>query len=82
LHTPKGCINYDGPAETLAKEMAKLNKYPVKSYIGYETAGSLGTYAGKELQIPTITLELKNESSQKLYTKNKESLLFIIRFRL
>lgn len=33
--------------------------YPVTEDIGYPTPGSLGTYAGKELGIPTITLEIE-----------------------
>jgi murein peptide amidase A len=58
VHQPYKVINYDGPAEGLAKEMAKANNYPVKASIGYPTPGSFGTYAGVKNRIPTITLEL------------------------
>ena len=52
------CVNYDGPAQALARAMADRCRYPVKHHIGYETPGSFGTYAGIEGRIPTITLEL------------------------
>jgi murein peptide amidase A len=58
LHTPYQVINFDGPARMLAEAMALANGYPVVADIGYATPGSFGTYAGKERNIPTITLEL------------------------
>ncbi len=58
VHQPYRVVNYDGPAQRLASEMAKRNKYPVKPSIGYPTPGSFGTYAGIKHRIPTITLEL------------------------
>src|SRR3989338_3005335 len=51
-------INYDGPAEKLARAMAKHNSYPVTDHVGYATPGSLGTYAGTEQGIAVITYEL------------------------
>ena len=66
IHTTsqgRHCVNYDGPAEALAKDMAQPNSFPVKPYIGYPTSGSLGSYAGLERQIPTITLELPQDES-------------------
>jgi protein MpaA len=75
------CNNYDGPAKKLAETMQKYNKYPVKSYIGYPTPGSLGTYAGKERKIPTITLELPNNISiEKSWLQNKDALIAAIKF--
>lgn len=58
LHAPYKVVNYDGPAEDIAKKISEIIKYPVESSIGYPTPGSFGTYAGIERQIPTITLEL------------------------
>ncbi|UCG15104.1 MAG: DUF2817 domain-containing protein [Phycisphaerales bacterium] len=52
------CNNFDGPGRAVARRMATRNGYPVKASIGYATPGSFGTWAGKELQIPTVTLEL------------------------
>ncbi|MBD3175466.1 MAG: DUF2817 domain-containing protein [Armatimonadia bacterium] len=58
LHAPLAVVNYDGPAEDLAKAIAEVNGYPVSGDIGYPTPGSFGTYAGVERAIPTVTLEL------------------------
>lgn len=62
IHSPHRCINYDGPAKDLADLMARYNHYPVKPTMGYRTPGSFGTYAGKERNIPCITLELSAKS--------------------
>ncbi len=59
IHAPLHCINYDGPAEKLAREMAQLSGYPVRENIGYPTPGSFGSWAGADLNIPVITLELR-----------------------
>ena len=58
LHSPYKVINYDGPADALAHAMAAHCGYPVVTDIGYPTPGSFGNYAGHQLQIPVITLEL------------------------
>jgi len=58
VHSPLHCVNYDGPAEEIARELAAVSGYPLKESIGYPTPGSLGSYAGEDLGIPTITLEL------------------------
>ncbi|MGE4233401.1 MAG: DUF2817 domain-containing protein [Bacteriovoracia bacterium] len=52
-------VNYNGPSQEWAQELAKVCGYPVTSDIGYPTPGSLGTFAGKERSIPTITLEIE-----------------------
>jgi protein MpaA len=70
------CNNYDGPGRKLAHLMAKYNKYPVSSTIGYPTPGSFGTWAGVERAIPTITLELpSHHSSKRCWEDNREALL-------
>ncbi|MGY2752560.1 murein peptide amidase A [Thermostichus sp. MS-CIW-21] len=51
-------VNYNGPALELAQVMAARNGLPVTDDIGYPTPGSLGTWAGQERRIPTLTLEL------------------------
>jgi len=63
LHAPYRVVNYDGDAKQQAEEISKLTGYPVEEDIGYPTPGSFGTYAGKERQIPTITLELPEDKS-------------------
>ena len=42
----------------MAGAMAQASGFPLCRDIGYETTGSLGSYAGKDLNIPTVTLEL------------------------
>lgn len=63
LHEPLQCVDYDGPGEELAKVMSAVCPLPVKK-LG-SRPGSLGSYAGVTLGIPTITLELpKNAATQ------------------
>ncbi|MHC4477900.1 MAG: DUF2817 domain-containing protein [Planctomycetota bacterium] len=57
---PNGCIDYDGPAKELADRMAERCDLTVAK-LG-AAAGSLGSYAGVELQIPVITMELPKEA--------------------
>jgi len=56
IHQPWACIDYDGPGTALAVRMAQYCDLPIKK-LGAEP-GSLGSYAGLELGIPVITLEL------------------------
>lgn len=56
IHQPYDCIDYDGPAEHLAKVMAAECPLPVRK-LG-AAPGSLGSYAGLELAIAIITMEL------------------------
>ena len=53
---PKGCIDYDGPGKVLAEKMAQHCDLPVEK-LG-AAPGSLGSYAGEDLGIPCITVEL------------------------
>lgn len=71
LHAPYRVVNYDGNAEIYAKQISEITGYPVEADIGYETPGSFGTYAGKERNIPTITLELpEDKTDEELWTEN------------
>ena len=62
VHQPLNCIDYDGPGEAIAARMAQDCDLPVKK-IGARP-GSLGSYTGEALKIPTITLELPPEASK------------------
>jgi murein peptide amidase A len=63
LHEPLQCVDYDGPAEALAAAMSEYCPLPVKK-LG-SRPGSLGSYAGVTLGIPTITFELpRNAATQ------------------
>ncbi len=61
LHQPLTCIDYDGPAKALAARMAANCKLPVKK-LGARP-GSLGSYTGEELGIPTVTVEFPRNAS-------------------
>lgn len=70
------CNNYDGPGRDLAELMARYNGYPPEASIGYPTPGSFGTWAGQELQIPTLTLELPAAASdEQCWANNRQALL-------
>ena len=57
-----GCIDYDGLAGDLARRMARYCPLPVDK-LGAQP-GSLGSYAGLNLLIPIITLEMQTSDSQ------------------
>ena len=56
IHQPVACVDYDGPGASLARVMAEAGGMKVKR-LGARP-GSLGSFAGATLGIPTITLEL------------------------
>jgi len=62
IHQPLACIDYDGPALALARRMAEYCNLPLIK-LGPKP-GSLGSYAGVTLRIPTITLELPRTSDR------------------
>ncbi len=62
LHQPLNCIDYDGPGKALAMYMARHCPLPVKK-LGARP-GSLGSYTGEDLKIPTITVELPRSASE------------------
>jgi protein MpaA len=61
IHQPLNCIDYDGPGRALAARLAQYCELPVKK-LGARP-GSLGSYTGEGLGIPTITLELPKSAS-------------------
>jgi protein MpaA len=74
------CNNYDGPGKALAEKMAVHNGYPVTGTIGYPTPGSFGSWAGIDLGIPVITLELPRElPGAKAWETNRQALLVALR---
>jgi protein MpaA len=62
IHQPLNCIDYDGPGHALATHIAQFCKLPVKK-LGARP-GSLGSYSGEELGIPTVTVEFPAAASQ------------------
>lgn len=62
IHSPLNCIDYDGPGQAIAARMAQDCDLEVKK-LGARP-GSLGSYTGEALGIPTITLELPPEAGK------------------
>lgn len=62
LHQPLACVDWDGPAEEIAKKVAEACGLPLKK-LGARR-GSLGRYAGVDRGIPVINIELPEEASQ------------------
>lgn len=56
IHQPLACIDHDGPAEGLAEHIAKHSDLPICK-LGAKH-GSLGSYAGVNMEIPVVTIEL------------------------
>jgi len=65
LHSWKPMLNINGNCRNVAEVIAKYNGYEITEDIGYPTPGSLGTYAGLERQIPTITYEFERHMDPK-----------------
>lgn len=62
-HSPLDIVDFDGPADEYAAAAGEASGYPVDPPdTGTVPAypGSFGSYAGLDLQIPTITLELED----------------------
>ena len=62
LHSWKPMLNINGDLPE-AKIIADRTGYVIEPDIGYPTPGSLGTYAGHERHIPTLTYEIERDSS-------------------
>ncbi len=62
IHEPLECIDYDGPAEAEARRLSDISGLPLRRLGG--RPGSLGSYAGVDQGIPTVTLELPLQASQ------------------
>ncbi|GAB6150468.1 DUF2817 domain-containing protein [Clostridium novyi] len=81
IHSPLKVVNYDGQdGEKIAKIIAKHNNYKVVGDIGYPTPGSLGTYFGKERNIPVITLETSEEDGEVTWSENKDGILEVLNY--
>jgi protein MpaA len=76
FHSYDPMINYNGPCQGLAEYMSRYNHYIITGDIGYPTPGSLGTWAGWERKIPTITLEIERDSQpEKIWETHSEALV-------
>lgn len=59
LHSWNPVLNINGDCRAEAKEIAKHTGYRIDESIGYPTPGCLGTYAGLERSMPTLTYEIE-----------------------
>lgn len=59
LHSWHPLLNINGKCRKEAEAIQKLTNYPIQEDIGYPTPGCLGTYAGLERDIPTLTYEIQ-----------------------
>lgn len=64
LHSWKPMLNTNGELPE-AVVIAEKTGYKIEPDIGYPTPGSLGTYAGAEMKIPTLTYEIERDISFK-----------------
>ncbi|MES2965080.1 MAG: succinylglutamate desuccinylase/aspartoacylase family protein [Bdellovibrionota bacterium] len=64
LHSWKPMLNINGDCKAEAETIAKLTSYVIEETIGYPTPGCLGTYAGIERGMPTLTYEIERGLDQ------------------
>ncbi len=78
LHGAAKCVNWDGPAEDLARTMSTLTGLPTRSSIGYATPGSFGSLMGVDRQVPVITLELPSNQKLESADRYRMALLYAV----
>ena len=64
LHSWKPMLNINGDCRRVAEAIGASTGYLIEESIGYPTPGCLGTYAGLERAIPTITYEIERGLDQ------------------
>ena len=92
IHSPLNFLDYDGPSRTSLKRFSEdyaqicdRLKQTLKATSGGVFPGSLGKYAGRELGIPTLTLELPSADPRHadVYWKQfKSGIHHMIRFSI
>ncbi len=84
LHQPLSCVDYDGPGRELAELMSQATGLPIRK-LGARP-GSLGSFAGVDLELPIITLELPgaatNWSDDELWDRYGHALLVALRYAM
>jgi protein MpaA len=59
LHSWNPLLNVNGDCMAEANVLQKITQYEIKEEMGYPTPGCLGTYAGLERNMPTLTYEIQ-----------------------
>lgn len=59
LHSWHPVLNVNGKCRNVAEVIAKYTDYRIDDSIGYPTPGCLGTFAGLERNLPTLTYEIE-----------------------
>jgi len=65
LHSWKPLLNVNGSCHEEAKAIQSTSQYSIEESIGYPTPGCLGTYAGLERKMPTLTYEIERGQATK-----------------
>lgn len=68
LHSWLPMLNINGDCKKIANIISSITNYIITDDIGYPTPGSLGTYAGIERSIPTLTYEFERGLDPKTIT--------------
>ena len=74
VHAPQHLIDYDGPP-TAPRQLGTLNLRPLGVY-----PGSMGNYAGTDLQIPVVTVELQSAGIMPTSDEIKRMWLDLVRW--
>ena len=64
LHSWKPMLNINGDCRAEAEAIHRRTGYVIEESIGYPTPGCLGTYAGLERAMPTLTYEIERGLDQ------------------
>jgi protein MpaA len=70
LHSWKPLLNVNGNCHPEAEAIRLLTGYTIEESIGYPTPGCLGTYAGLEREMPTLTYEIERGSTPQSVLKS------------
>lgn len=77
---PKQFINFDGPAEDLARTFSSISGYELlRSYRMPPTRGSLGSWVGIDMQVPILTIEyMRGKDPTEAWIDTREAILAVI----
>jgi protein MpaA len=81
LHSWEPVLNVNGRCRKEAEIIAAHTNYAITEDIGYPTPGCLGTYAGLERDMPTLTYEIERGSTaQKIHRLHVPAIIEALKF--